>query len=162
MSTAPSCLSTDCINQTRENVFEASLSTGIVACRHLKFKQSIGVAACQQLRMFSALSSYISFSLFKRTRSQVPIWIKLLRRDSFNWDSLFKYTIISSFSKSLSHLFLSVVTLYFLLDFSTRPTSFCVRENPVEPWTMLFFANFAWRKAWSHALSLSLQMFHNK
>ena len=70
--------------------------------------------------------------------------------------SLLKYTIIiSSFSRSFSRFLLSAVALYFLLDFFTKSTFFCVWENQVEPWTMLLYANFAWCKAWFHALDLS-------
>ena len=82
-----------------------------------------------------------SIPLFKRTRSRVSIWISC----SVGTLSAEILSHQIHHPQKASCLFSSASVL-FLLDFSTKSTSFCVQENPVEPWTVLLYANFAWCK----------------
>jgi len=109
-----------------------SQSTRVDRCLQLDF--SVDRAVDHNLCLvpccawISCSTFLINPSLFKRTRSWVPIWIWLLGGYSFSWNySLLKYTIISSFSKSILSLLFNYYSVL-LIRFLHNLLLFCVRK----------------------------------
>ena len=85
-----------------------------------------GLSTVEAIFCFAFLHQ--SLPLQKSSYSNLYI---IARWGLFSWNSLLlKYTIIPSFSKNFSRLFLSAAALYFLLHFSTKSALFYMRGSP--------------------------------